>query len=70
MKTTPVVLIQDFITSNAADWLSTAALIFFCLAEQCHSHESLIWLKNENNLKIEHKFKYFSDLKNEDDLQN
>ena len=29
MKTTPVVLIQDFITNNAGAWLSTATLRFF-----------------------------------------
>ena len=65
MKTIPVVLIQDFITSNAGAWPSTATLRFFCLAEQCHTHEL-----NENNPKNEHKFKYYSDLKNKDDLQN
>ena len=39
--------------------------LFFFLAEHCHTHEILIWLKNENNPKNEHKFIYYSDLKNE-----
>ena len=70
MKTTPVVLIQDFITSNAGAWLSNATLRFFGLTEQCHTREILTLQKNENNPKNEDKFKYNSDLKNEDDLQN
>ena len=51
MKTTPVVLIQDFITNNAGAWLSTATLRFFCWAEQCHTHEILIWQKKMKTTK-------------------
>ena len=40
MKTTPVVLIQDFITSNAGAWLSTATLRFF------------VWLNNATLMKF------------------
>ena len=43
---------------------------FFILAEQCHSHEFLIWLKYENNQKNEDKFECFPDLKiNEDGVK-
>ena len=47
----------------SAHSVSTATLRFFYLAEQCHTHEILIWQKNENNPKNEHKFRYYSDLK-------
>ena len=70
MKTTPEVLIQDIITSNAGAWLINATLRIFCLAEQCHTHKILIWQKNLNNPKNEGKCKYYSDLKNDDKLQN
>ena len=66
MRTTPEVLIKDIISSNAGAWLSNATLRFFSLAEQCHTHEFL----TKNNPKNEDKFKYYPDLKNEDDLPN
>ena len=65
MKTTPVVLIQHFITNNVGAWLSTATLRFFAWL-----NSATLMTKNENNPKNEHKFKYYSDLKNQDDLQN
>ena len=70
MKTTPVVFIQDIIISNAGAWLSNATLTSFSLAGQFNTYEFLIWRKKENNPKNKDNFKYYPDLKNEDDLQN
>ena len=50
--------------------MSNATLRFFTLAEQCHTHEILIWLKTENSPNNEDKLEYFHDLKNEDNLKN
>ena len=65
MKTTPVVLIQDFITSNAGALLSNARLRFFSLAEQNSATLMNFWYDE----KIKQP-KYYLDLKNEDSLQN
>ena len=35
----------SIVTSNAGTWLSNATLRFCSLAEQCHTHDFLIWLK-------------------------
>ena len=70
-----VPLSQDVVTSNGGAWLSNATLRFFSLAEQCHTQEFLIWLKNENNPKnLENSIIFLTsklgDLKNEDNLKN
>ena len=53
-------LIQDFITSNAEAWLSTAILRLFCLAEQCHTDMT----KNYKTYARGYKFELFQSIFN------
>ena len=52
MKITPVVLIQDIITSNAGAWLSNATLGFFAWLNSA-TPMNFRYEKNENNPKNE-----------------